>query len=276
MELEQKSVTYGPTLSVAAKRQLMETDLKEVFGNELLPKESFERKGNDDQDSVKTPSAYEDVISRKVNSPIRDKKVQIPPNSKGDLEMEITPTNQDTVEPNVEMETTSQTEETSNGDFQHDQVMSLALDVDRSAADCPGRTVLTSTNDNNEDDIDTVASNDTLTGDRVQDVIPAWTRFRIIVNIKALPMELLARKQRGEELPAEFQNNDLRLLKVLKSFFAHILSFNETAMLLEWSAQRDNEGAKAILRPDALPTATSDIIKYFEGFKGKDSGAAYI
>ena len=60
------------------------------------------------------------------------------------------------------------------------------------------RTVLNSTalDNNEEDDINTQQSEETLTGDRVQTqtVLPSWIRFRTIINVKKPPLDVIAKK----------------------------------------------------------------------------------
>ena len=129
---------------------------------------------------------------------------------------------------------------------------------------------------NIEDDINTQPSEETLTGNNVQTTLPAWIRYRVIINMKTLPIEILAKKQRGEEIPAEYQNNDARLFKQVKSFFELIKLFDSTAAIIEWSEAKDNDGVQGILLPEALPTATSDISKFFNGFKGTEQGPVYM
>ena len=73
-----------------------------------------------------------------------------------------------------------------------------------------------------------------------------------------------------------YASNDTRLLAIVKNFFEHIKSFDDTAMVIEWSSKNDDAGVEAILRPDSLPSAPSDTQKFFEGFKGKDEGPVYI
>ena len=73
-----------------------------------------------------------------------------------------------------------------------------------------------------------------------------------------------------------YASNDTRLLAIVKNFFEHIKSFDDTAMVIEWSSKNDDAGVEAILRPDSLPSAPSDTQKFFEGFKGKDEGHVYI
>ena len=144
----------------------------------------------------------------------------------------------------------------------------------------PGRTTFNANgNDSsNEDDIDTQASEGTVAGNRPssQEILPAWTRYHLIVNIPPVPPSILAKKLKGETIPAEYENNDLRLFSSIKSFFCHIKSFDDTAMIIEWSSKDDESQVEGIILPEALPTATSELQTFFDGFKGKDTGAVYL
>ena len=144
----------------------------------------------------------------------------------------------------------------------------------------PGRTVLNSTDLDNdeEDDINTQQSEETLTGnrDQTQTVLPSWIRFRVIINMIKPPLDIISKKQRGEEVPAMYASNDTRLLANVKSLFEHIRSFDDTSMVIEWSSKNDDSGVEAIIRPDAIPSAPSDTQKFFAGFKGKDEGPVYL
>ena len=134
-------------------------------------------------------------------------------------------------------------------------------------------------NSNEEDEVNTVASEGvTLTGTNAdrQAILPSWIRFRLIINVPPIPKEILLKKQRGQEIPVEYQNNDLRLQKYVKAFFELVRSFDESATIIEWSAKNDSSGIEGIVLPDALPTTTSELIKFFSGFKGKDQGAVYL
>ena len=157
---------------------------------------------------------------------------------------------------------------------------STTTSTNQHTAHVTGRTILNSTDLDNdaEDDINTQQSEDTLTGqrDQTQTVLPSWIRFRTIINMKQPPMDILAKKQRGEEIPPMYASNDARLLVTLKKFFEHIKSFDDTSMLIEWTSKNDDSGVEAILRPDSLPSAPSDTQKFFDGFKGKDEGPVYI
>ena len=90
------------------------------------------------------------------------------------------------------------------------------------------------------------------------------------------PLDIIAKKQRGEDIPSMYASNDTRLSATLKTFFEHIKSFDDSAMVLEWSSKNDDSGVEAIIRPDSLPSAPSDSKKFFEGFKGKDKGPVYL
>ena len=129
---------------------------------------------------------------------------------------------------------------------------------------------------NEEDKVNTQTSDQTLTQDNVESNIPPWFRFCLIVKMPQLPTAILAQQQRGEQIPEEYRDNDKRLLKIVKSFFTHIKGFDDTAMILEWSARNDNDGVDALLNPEGIPTALSEIKTFFKGFKGKKSGPVYI
>ena len=75
-------------------------------------------------------------------------------------------------------------------------------------------------NNNDEDDINTIASDQTFTHQNL--TLPQWFRFRLIVKIPQLPVEVLAQQQRGETIPEEYQDNDKRLLNVLKKYINKI------------------------------------------------------
>ena len=130
---------------------------------------------------------------------------------------------------------------------------------------------------NEEDNMDTVMSDETRVGNNIgnQEVLPRWIRFRLVVNIPNIPPSILAKKQRGKAVAPEYQNNDLRLHKIMKEFFSHVLTFDDKAMVLEW-ADQDNGNTEGIFLPDSLPTAESELVKFFKGFKGKDQGPVYI
>ena len=129
-------------------------------------------------------------------------------------------------------------------------------------------------NNNEEDEINTQTSDQTLT--HQTSILPQWFRFRLIVKMASPPADIVAQQQRGEEVPEEYQDDDKRLLKVLKKFVVHLKSFDETAMILEWSAKNDDDGVEAILTSQGIPNAPSEIKTFFEGFKGKKSGPVYI
>ena len=144
----------------------------------------------------------------------------------------------------------------------------------------PGRTTFNAdgNNSNEEDDINTQASEETVTGANLsrQESLPTWIRYRLIVNINPIPPSILTKKLKGEAIPEEYQNNDLRLLSSVRSFFCHIKSFDDTAMIIEWSSKADESQVEGIILPEALPKATSELQTFFDGFKGKDNGAVYL
>ena len=126
-----------------------------------------------------------------------------------------------------------------------------------------------------EDEINTQGSQDTIMGPPPSN-LPPWFRFRIIVNMPKLPDDIVAKKLKGEEIPQEYKNNDLRLLNVIKKFFAHVKDFDQAAMIMEWSSQNDNNELQAILDPAVIPSAPSETKKFVYGFKGKQTGPVYV
>ena len=130
-------------------------------------------------------------------------------------------------------------------------------------------------NNNEEDEINTQGSQDTIMGPP-QSNLPPWFRFRIIVNMPKLPDDIVAKKLKGEDIPQEYKNNDLRLLNIIKSFFSHVKDFDQSAMIMEWSSNNDTNELQAILAPDAIPSAPSETKKFIQGFKGKQTGPVYV
>lgn len=78
----------------------------------------------------------------------------------------------------------------------------------------------------------------------------------------------------GKEERRSLQNSKIVIpgFKIVKSFFSHNTSVDTMAMFIEWSAQNDDIGPEANLRPDALPSSLSELVKMFDRFKGKESG----
>ena len=47
-------------------------------------------------------------------------------------------------------------------------------------------------------------------------------------------------------------------------------------MFIDWSTKNDDSEVVAILNPNSLSTAPSELGKYVEGFKRKDNGPVYL
>lgn len=130
-----------------------------------------------------------------------------------------------------------------------------------------------------EGDINTRASEGIVNGNNAQNAqttLLVWTCYCLIINITLLPPNVLAKKLKWEETPTIYQNYNLCLLLVIKSYCVHVKSFDDTAVVIEWKSINDDSGVEEIILQTALPTAPTELQKFFEGFKGKDTGEVYL